>query len=113
MGSTGDPPVPVGDPPTGRAWRLFAKDPSSLPRGALPIPPGEPPGGTGQWPVLPKREFPDRLFASKTKRRRHWQQIQAPAAERGRELITQLPRLSPSSLVVMKIAKEMRAGPTL
>src|SRR5947209_19630413 len=61
MGSTGDPPVPVGDPPTGRARRLPAKDPPLLAPGALPIPPGESPGGTGQWPVLPGREFPDAL----------------------------------------------------
>jgi len=54
MGSTGDRPVPVGDPPTGtskaepsRRLSLFAAD-------ALPIPSGESPDGTGQWPVLPK-----------------------------------------------------------
>jgi hypothetical protein len=29
--------------------------------GALPVPPGESPGGTGQWPVLPQYEFPDTL----------------------------------------------------
>ncbi len=49
MGSTGDPPVPVGDPPNGRARRLFAKGHFLLAPGALPVPPGESPGGTGQW----------------------------------------------------------------
>ena len=39
MGSTGDPPVPVGDPPTGRARRLLAKDPLLLAPGALPFRP--------------------------------------------------------------------------
>src|SRR5881628_1291208 len=63
MGSTGDSPVPVGDPPTGtskaepsRRLSLFAAD-------ALPIPPGESPDGTGQWPVLPKTQFPNTLSA--------------------------------------------------
>src|SRR5712692_7318861 len=49
--STGDPPVPVGDSPTGRARRPLAKGPSLLGSGALPVPPGESPGGTGQWPT--------------------------------------------------------------
>src|SRR5712692_9329855 len=62
MGSTGDSPVPVGDSPTGRSKRLPAKRPSLLPPGALPVPPGESPGGTGQWPVLPKNEFPDTVM---------------------------------------------------
>ncbi len=71
MGSTGDPPVPVGDPPNGRARRLFAKDHSLLAPGAIPIPPGESPGGTCQWPVLPENELPDTLsenFAKGTPR---------------------------------------------
>ena len=60
MGSMGDSPVPVGDPPTGtskaepsRRLSLFAAD-------ALPIPSGESPDGTGQWPVLPKTKSPFR-----------------------------------------------------
>src|SRR5216117_3171182 len=64
MGSTGDPPVPVGDPPTGtskaepsRRLSLFAAD-------ALPIPSGESPDGTGQWPVLPKTQLPNTLLAN-------------------------------------------------
>src|SRR5216684_5010392 len=64
MGNTGDPPVPVGDPPTGRSRRLLSKDPSLLGPGALPVPPGESPGGTGQWPVLPENEFADTLLNS-------------------------------------------------
>src|SRR5713101_7544331 len=36
MGSTGDPPVPVGDPPTGRARRSLRGGSSSLAPGALP-----------------------------------------------------------------------------
>ncbi len=46
MGSTGDPLVPVGDPPTGRARRFLPRDASLLIPGALPVPPGESPGGT-------------------------------------------------------------------
>src|SRR5206468_295970 len=71
MGSMGDSPVPVGDPPTGtskaepsRRLSLFAAD-------ALPIPSGESPDGTGQWPVLPKTSNPSTLLqrsaASKSK----------------------------------------------
>src|SRR5437867_11902590 len=65
MGSVGDPPVPVGDPPTGtskaepsRRLSLFAAD-------ALPIPSGESPDGTGQWPVLPKTQFPNTHHVSR------------------------------------------------
>jgi len=65
MGSTGDPPVPVGDSPTGRARRPPLKGPSLFGSGAIPVPPGESPGGTGQWPVLPKNEFPDTLSATR------------------------------------------------
>jgi hypothetical protein len=62
MGSTGDSPVPVGDPPTGRARRLLPSGASLLTPGAVRVPPGESPTGTGQWPVLPKHEFPDTLL---------------------------------------------------
>src|SRR6266568_5160937 len=51
MGSTGDSPVPVGDSPTGRSRRLSAKGRSLLGSGAIPVPPGESQGGTGQWPT--------------------------------------------------------------
>src|SRR5258708_1024789 len=57
MGSAGDPPVPVGDSPTGRPRRSLTKHLSLLARGAPSVPPGESPGGTGQWPVLPKTNF--------------------------------------------------------
>jgi len=44
--------VPVGDPPTGLAVTLVVEAASGLAQYALPIPLGESPGGTGQWPVL-------------------------------------------------------------
>src|SRR6266849_9774493 len=55
MGSTGDPPVPVGDSPTGRSRRPLPQDQSFLGLGAIPVPRGGSPGD-GQWPVLPKSE---------------------------------------------------------
>src|SRR5437867_10047280 len=65
MGSAGHWPAPVGDPPTGtskaepsRRLSLFAAD-------ALTIPSGESPDGTGQWPVLPKTQFPNTHHASR------------------------------------------------
>jgi len=64
MGGTGDPPVPVGDPPTGTSLAAPGKRPSSLVGDALPIPSGESPDGTGQWPVLPKIEFSNTLLAA-------------------------------------------------
>src|SRR6266436_7247530 len=51
MGSTGDPPVPVGDPPTGRARRFLSIGAPLLVPGSVPVPPGESPGGTGRWPT--------------------------------------------------------------
>ena len=62
MGGTGDPPVPVGDPPTGTSLAAPGKRPISLVGDALPIPSGESPDGTGQWPVLPKIEFSNTLL---------------------------------------------------
>src|SRR5881397_1421873 len=53
LGGTGDPPVPVGDPPTGIARSGLAKRLSPLAGLAVPVPSGESPDGTGQWPVLP------------------------------------------------------------
>src|SRR5213594_4713989 len=41
-----------------RRLSLFAAD-------ALPIPSGESPDGTGQWPVLPKTQFPNTHHASR------------------------------------------------
>jgi len=43
MASTGDSPVPVGDPPTGRARRSLPRGPSLLVPGALLVPLGESP----------------------------------------------------------------------
>ena len=57
MGSTGDTPVPVGDPPTGTSKAAPRIRLSSLAGDARPIPSGESPDGTGQWPVLPKPQF--------------------------------------------------------
>src|SRR2546427_8596596 len=59
MGSTGDPPVPVGDSPNGRPRRALPIGQCLLTAGAILVPPGGSPGSTGQWPVLPKNEFPD------------------------------------------------------
>ena len=61
MGSTGDPPVPVGDSPTGRARRSLPIRRSLSASGALPVPPGESPGDTGQSPELPISKFPGTL----------------------------------------------------
>src|SRR5881409_3898561 len=63
MGSTGDPPVPVGDPPTGTSQAAPRIRPSSLGGDVRPIPSGESPDGTGQWPVLPNSQFPNTLLA--------------------------------------------------
>ena len=56
MGGTGDPPVPVGDSPTGTSKAGPRNRPPSFVGGALSIPSGESPDGTGQWPVLPRIE---------------------------------------------------------
>jgi len=49
MGGTGDPPVPVGDPPTGMAGRSgFLK---RVVAGKHVSPSGESPDGTGQCPA--------------------------------------------------------------
>ena len=58
MGSTGDPPVPVGDSPTGRDAASAGKAASGLVGSVAAVPSGESPDGTGQWPVLPKTDFP-------------------------------------------------------
>ena len=56
MGGMGDPPVPVGDSPTGTSKAAPRNRPPSFVGGALSIPSGESPDGTGQWPVLPRIE---------------------------------------------------------
>jgi enolase len=53
LGSTGDPPEPVGDSPTGTEVGGRYRDATALPKGGLDFPPGQWPGGTGESPVLP------------------------------------------------------------
>ena len=64
MGSAGDSPAPVGDPPTGTSLDAPSKRLSSFAGDALPVPSGESPDGTGQWPVLPKTQSPHTLLAT-------------------------------------------------
>jgi len=61
MGSAGDSPAPVGDPPTGIAESNLAKRLSSLARTVAPVPSGESSDGTGGSPVLPRNDFSDTL----------------------------------------------------
>ena len=60
MGGAGHWPAPVGDPPTGTGAAVPTHRPSSIAGDALPVPSGESPDGTGQWPVLPS-QFPNTL----------------------------------------------------
>src|SRR5207244_7697964 len=60
LGSAGDSPAPVGDPPTGTAESNLGKSASLLARTVAPIPSGESPDGTGGSPVLPKTIFQTR-----------------------------------------------------
>ena len=62
MGSAGDSPAPVRDPPTGSAERNDAKRPCPLARTVSPVPSGESPDGTGGSPVLPKNDFSNTLL---------------------------------------------------
>src|SRR5260221_7364171 len=68
MGSTGDPPVPVGDSPTGRARRPLPEGPSLLGSDAIPVPPGESPGGIGRGPAT-QNAYPDTFQAPVVGRR--------------------------------------------
>ena len=61
MGGAGDPPAPVGDPPTGIAASNDAKRPCPLDRTVALIPSGESPDGTGGSPVLPANHFSNTL----------------------------------------------------
>src|SRR6266540_3511410 len=61
MSGAGDPPAPVGDPPTGTAARNVAKRPCPLARTVAPARSGESPDGTGGSPVLPANHFPNTL----------------------------------------------------
>jgi|SRR6185369_12518139 len=62
MGGAGDPPAPVGDPPTGTGARNVAKRPCRLARIVAPVPSGESPYGTGESPVLPANQFSNTLL---------------------------------------------------
>ena len=57
MGGAGDPPAPVGDPPTGTGASNVAKRPCPLARIVAPVSSGESPDGTGGSPVLPVNHF--------------------------------------------------------
>ena len=52
-GGTGDPPVPSGDPPDGMERMLAMEAAGRKSSRAFPVPSGESPLGTGQWPVPP------------------------------------------------------------
>ena len=54
LGSAGDSPASVGDPPTGTAEVNTARRPSPLARNVAAVPSGESPEGTGGTPVLPE-----------------------------------------------------------
>src|ERR1051325_646267 len=64
-GSAGDPPAPVGDPPTRTAARKAAKSLSPLNRTSARVPSDESSDKTGNPPVLAANDFPHTL--SKTR----------------------------------------------
>ena len=64
MGSAGDSPAPVGDPPTGIAESTDVKRPSPLVQTVASVPSGESPDGTGESPVPPKIALSKNLRAS-------------------------------------------------
>ena len=57
MGGAGDPPAPVGDPPTGTAASNVAKRPCPLAQPFALVPSGESPDGTGGSRVLPASQI--------------------------------------------------------
>ena len=61
MGSAGDSPASVGDPPTGTAEHTVGKRAPPLIWIVVLVPSGESPDGTGRWPVLPTLERPDEM----------------------------------------------------
>jgi len=63
MGGAGDPPAPVGDPPTGTPASKLAKRRFTLARTIARVPSGESPDGTGGSPVLPASHFANTLLA--------------------------------------------------
>ena len=82
MGGAGDPPAPVGDPPTGTAESTVAKRPSLLPQTAAAIPSGESRGGTGGSPVPPGPHSAN-THREPAEASRYWEQavLQLNAAE--------------------------------
>ena len=56
MGSAGNSPAPVGDPPSGTVERTIAKRVSPSIWIVVLVPSGESPDGTGESPVLPGNE---------------------------------------------------------
>ena len=71
IGSAGDSPAPVGDPPTGTAESNLGECASLLARTVAPIPSGESPDGTGGSPVLPKTIFQTRSKALESLKLEH------------------------------------------
>jgi hypothetical protein len=67
-GGAGDPPAPVGDPPTETAASNVAKRPCPLARTVAPVPSGESPDGTGGSPVLPANHFSNTLLVSQVQK---------------------------------------------
>ena len=61
MVGLGDSPAPVGDAPTGMRAVPAVKSASGLALGALAVPSGGSPDGTGGSPVLPKKDLPNTL----------------------------------------------------
>jgi hypothetical protein len=57
MGGTGDSPVPVGDPADRNGLTPTSREAANRESRPIPVPSGESPDGTGQWPVPPKSEF--------------------------------------------------------
>src|SRR6266498_2603404 len=57
MGSAGDSPAPVGDPPTGTAEARLLKRADFVARTVTPVPSGGSPDGTGGSPVLPREDI--------------------------------------------------------
>src|SRR5213593_2098831 len=70
MGSAGDSPAPVGDPPTGTAESNLGERLSPLTRSVGSIPSGESPDGTGGSPVLPMTIFKTRTEADRCSKQR-------------------------------------------
>ena len=62
LGGAGDPPAPVGDPPTGTGASNVAKSAYPLARIVALVPSGESPDGTGGSPVLPANHFSNTLL---------------------------------------------------